>query len=246
MGIRRDTARKVHFILDECVPPIVRDARWFMWIPFKMLFGKKAEYFFSFKERAMEASSEEIREVYIATAGVHLQRDTDLNEQCIAAIKANIVGTTVLDVGCGRGYLADQLSRAGLRVTACDFRIPDQLRARFPRVRFEQAPAEALPFAPGDFDTVICTHTLEHVQNLSIVIDELRRVTRRRLIIVVPRQRPYRYTFDLHLHFFPYKHSLLTHLAPVSDVRDRTIQDLGGDWYYQEDRRVPSEQNVSL
>ena len=97
MNIRRGTARKVHFILDECVPPIVRDARWFMWIPFKVLFGKKAEYFFSFKERAMDASSEEIREVYIATADVHLQRDTDLNEQCIAAIKANIVGTTVLE-----------------------------------------------------------------------------------------------------------------------------------------------------
>jgi ubiquinone/menaquinone biosynthesis C-methylase UbiE len=95
-----------------------------------------------------------------------------------------------------------------------------------------------LPFAPCAFDTVICTHTLEHVQNLTAAIDELRRVTRRRLIIVVPRQRPYRYTFDLHLHFFPYKHSLLTHLTPVPDIADRMVRDLDGDWYYQEDRHV--------
>jgi ubiquinone/menaquinone biosynthesis C-methylase UbiE len=237
MSIRRSTASKIHFILDECIPPVIRDARWFMWLPFKVLFGKKAGYFFSFKDRAMVASSEEVHEVYMATADVHLQRETDLNEKCIAAIKAHIVGTTVLDVGCGRGYLADQLSRAGLDVTACDFRIPDAVRARFPRILFEQARAESLPFALGNFDTVICTHTLEHVQNLTAAIAELRRVTRRRLIVVVPRQRPYRYTFDLHLHFFPYKHSLLTHFTPTADIRDQTVQDLDGDWYYQEDKR---------
>jgi len=238
MSIRRSTARKLHFILDECIPPVIRDARWFMWIPFRVLFGKKAGYFFSFKDRAMEASSQDVHEVYMATADVHLRRETDLNEKCVAAIKANIAGTTVLDVGCGRGYLADQLSRAALGVTACDIRIPDEVRARFPRIRFEQARAEVLPFAPCAFDTVICTHTLEHVQNLTAAIDELRRVTRRRLIIVVPRQRPYRYTFDLHLHFFPYKHSLLTHLTPVPDIADRMVRDLDGDWYYQEDRHV--------
>ena len=236
MSIGRSTARKIHFILDECLPPVIRDARWFMWIPFRILFGRKSEYFFSFKDRAMEASSEEIHEVYVDTADVHLQRETDLNEECLAAIKANIVGTTVLDVGCGRGYLADQLSRTGATVTGCDFRIPDEVRAGFPRIRFEEARAEALPFAPGDFDTVVCTHTLEHVQNLAVVIGELRRVARRRLIIVVPRQRPYRYTFDLHLHFFPYKHSLLTHFTPGPDVGERTVQDLDGDWYYQEDK----------
>lgn len=242
MRIRRSTARKIHFILDECIPPIIRDARWFMWIPFKLLFGEKADYFFSFKDRAMEASSQDVHEIYMATADVHIQRETDLNEQCVEAIKANAVGSTVLDVGCGRGYLADQLSRTGFSVTGCDFRIPDEMRARFPRIRFEQTPAEALPFAAGDFDTVICTHTLEHVQNLTAAITELRRVTRRRLIVVVPRQRPYRYTFDLHLHFFPYRHSLLTHLTPMPDITNRTVQDLDGDWYYQEDKSVQPEQ----
>ena len=236
MSIGRSTARKIHFILDECIPPIIRDARWFMWIPFKVLFGRTSEYFFSFKDRAPEASSQEIHAIYVETADAHLQRETDLNEACTAAIRANIVGTTVLDVGCGRGYLADQLSRAGAAVTGCDFRVPDEVRAGFPQIRFEEARAEALPFASGAFDTVVCTHTLEHVENLSVVISELRRVTRRRLIVVVPRQRPYRYTFDLHLHFFPYKHSLLTHFVPGADVRGRTVQELDGDWYYQEDK----------
>jgi hypothetical protein len=58
-------------------------------------------------------------------------------------------------------------------------------------------------------------------------------VARRRLIIVVPRQRPYRYTFDLHLRFFPYSHSLLGLLAPAA--RKHRLDEIGGDWFYQED-----------
>ena len=209
-----------------------------MWVPFRLLFGRKAKYFFTFKDRAMHATAEDLHEIYAATADVHIQRDTDLNDACVGAIKANVVGATVLDVGCGRGYLAGQLSRAGFGVTASDIRIAAEMRERFPRVRFEQTRAEALPFPAADFDTVICTHTLEHVQDLTAAINELRRVTRQRLIIVVPRQRPYKYTFDLHLHFFPYEYSLLAHLPPTPDIGDRTLRDLDGDWYYQEDKRV--------
>ena len=34
-------------------------------------------------------------------------------------------------------------------------------------------------------------------------------MARRRLIIVVPQEREYRFTFNPHLHFFPYPHSFL-------------------------------------
>jgi len=55
---------------------------------------------------------------------------------------------------------------------------------------------------------VTCCHVLEHVQDAEAAVRELRRVARRRLVVVVPRQREYRYTFDLHLRFFPYPSSL--------------------------------------
>ena len=46
-------------------------------------------------------------------------------------------------------------------------------------------------------------------------LSELRRVARRRLILVVPQEREYRFTFNPHLHFFPYPHSFLRYLTPV-------------------------------
>jgi hypothetical protein len=42
-----------------------------------------------------------------------------------------------------------------------------------------------------------------HVQDAHAALEELRCVAKRRLIVVLPKQRPYRYTFDLHLRFFP-------------------------------------------
>lgn len=232
MRIARDLTLVVHFLLDELVPPWIRDRKWFMWIPFKILFGDKAEIFFQFKDRAPYMSDSEFQQVYLDTDTVHIQRPTDLNEACVAAIEASIAGDTVLDVACGRGFLAKRLAEK-YNVTGADIVIDPHLVAECPQVRFRETRLEKLPFADAEFDTVVCTHTLEHVQNIHGAIDELRRVTRKRLIIVVPKQRPYRYTFDLHLHFFPYASNLLTVLGPRSSAA--SCRALGGDWFYMED-----------
>ena len=54
-----------------------------------------------------------------------------------------------------------------------------------------------------------------------------------RVIIVVPREREYRYTFNPHFNFFPYPHSFLRAVHPVPP-RYECI-DIGRDIYYRED-----------
>jgi len=235
MPISRSLALAIHFVLDECVPPILRDRAWFTWLPFQLLFGRHAETFRSFKDRAHDLSPEEFRRVYAETAPVHLERPTDLNAACLRRIRARIAGRTVLEVGCGRGHLAGLLATAH-DVTACDIAIDRALPARHPRVTFREENVERLSFADRAFDTVVCTHTLEHVQDLDAAVRELRRVARRRLIVVVPRQRPYRYTFDLHLHFFPLGHMLAARFPPERGAGGRILENVGGDWCYEEER----------
>ena len=75
------------------------------------------------------------------------------------------------------------------------------------------------------------THTLEHVRNIHVAIRELRRIARKR-IIVVPRQRPYKYTFDLHLNFFPYTYSLQSIIGKPKGAS--TVKDVDGDIFYME------------
>jgi ubiquinone/menaquinone biosynthesis C-methylase UbiE len=61
---------------------------------------------------------------------------------------------------------------------------------------------ERLPFADKSFDNVVCAHVLEHVRELHRSIQELLRVARKRALIIVPRERYYRFTPNYHLHFF--------------------------------------------
>jgi|SaaInlStandDraft_3_1057020.scaffolds.fasta_scaffold240202_1 ubiquinone/menaquinone biosynthesis C-methylase UbiE len=96
-------------------------------------------------------------------------------------------------------------------------------------------PALQSPLTFDSYDTVVCTHTLEHVQNISEAIIELRRVTKNRLIIVVPQQRPYKYTFDLHVHFFPYTHSLLSIIGNKS--KEVICKEAQGDLFYYENKQ---------
>jgi ubiquinone/menaquinone biosynthesis C-methylase UbiE len=91
-----------------------------------------------------------------------------------------------------------------------------------------------LPFDDGEFDTVVCTHVLEHVLDFRAAIAELRRVCKRRLIIVVPAEREYKYTFNPHFNFFPYPYSFLRAVHPVPATHCCTA--IGRDIYYSEDR----------
>jgi ubiquinone/menaquinone biosynthesis C-methylase UbiE len=93
---------------------------------------------------------------------------------------------------------------------------------------------DRLPFPDASFDTVICTHVLEHILDLRGMVSELRRVCRRRLIIVVPREREYRYTFNPHFHFFPYNESFLRAMIPLPPRHE--CVGIGRDIFYTEER----------
>jgi ubiquinone/menaquinone biosynthesis C-methylase UbiE len=208
MKLTRQTALKIHFILDQLLPPILRDARWFMSIPMRLLYKDRTHVFLTFKEKAWSMTEEEFAQAYRDVEPVLMERDTDLTEEAIGAVLGEIVGSDVLEAGCGKGVLVGKLSERA-RVTATDIIISDEARSRAPSATFLEANVEALPFPDRQFDTVVCTHTLEHVRDLAKSLSELRRLAKKKLVIVVPKQRPYRYTFDLHLHFFPYRSSLL-------------------------------------
>lgn len=231
MKVSRKTSLAIQYILDELIPPLLRDAKWFMYLPMKFVFGKHTKEIMEFKENVFAMKDIEFSKVYedFHETG-KLQGETDLNRECENKILKNITGKNVLEVGCGRGYLAKKLSNK-VKLTATDIYIDPDLPINNKKISFVEANIENLPFKDNNFETVICTHTLEHVQNLNLAISELRRVTKKRLIIVVPRQRPYKYGFNLHIHFFPYDWSIVSGFGYFKNSKIINL----GDWYYQED-----------
>lgn len=87
----------------------------------------------------------------------------------------------ILDWGCGHGQVTDLLWRAGLNVTAFDYR-PDadeglEPLERYPhlQVRVSGDPRR-LPFDDQSFDAVLSCGVLEHVEDPDASLEELRRV----------------------------------------------------------------------
>ena len=85
-----------------------------------------------------------------------------------------IVGSRVLDLGAGEGFVLAALG-TGTAVDVGLFR-----RAAVPYVVYD---GSALPFADGTFDTTLLLLTLHHCDKPESVLDEAVRVTRHRLIL---------------------------------------------------------------
>jgi ubiquinone/menaquinone biosynthesis C-methylase UbiE len=234
MKLSRNLTIVISYILDNLIPAVLRDQKWFMWIPFKIMFKDKADVFFNFKDDVIKMTDEQLADVYRITSDVHISRETDLNTGCIEKIKKEVVGQTVLEVGCGTGYLMSLLEEK-YQVTGVDFNIDSSFEFKNPKTKLLEHSATQLPFKDNEFETVICTHTLEHVKNIGQAIKELKRVCSKKLIVVVPKQRPYKYTFDLHIHFFPYAHTFETMMQTThKPFNQRYSEVIQGDIYYHE------------
>src|SRR4051794_25485010 len=188
MALSREQSLRIRNLLDNWLPPVARESKLVMYPLLWAVFGRRFRVFADFKERGFAISPEEFAGVYEATAGLQkIQGCTDLNEECTEAILREVAGASVLDAGCGRGYLVDRLTEVAAEVMGCDIVLDPELR-KTSGVAYHQGSIEALPFADNSFDTVVSTHTLEHVQNITAALSELRRVAAKRLIVVVPRE----------------------------------------------------------
>lgn len=229
--MRRETTNRIRFVLEDVVPPVLRDSGLFR-AAASMAWGRHVSDLARFRERAAFLTDEEYEELYRKHPRVH--EETDNSEACIRAIHEDIVGDSVCDVGCGTGALLRRIRDARpdvQRLAGVDFVIDPETRDK--GIEYLAEKVEALPFPDGAFDTVICTHVIEHIVDYRAAIAELRRVARRRLIIVVPREREYRYTFNPHLNFFPYTHSFLRAMMPVPEAH--VCREIRRDIYYRED-----------
>lgn len=181
------------------------------------------EFDLDFKQRAFRMSDREFAEAYakLAQGGARF-RDTDTTPDQIAAILAAARGT-ILEVGSGNGVIAERLRGAGHDVVAVEVTAESAAEtARRAGCAVVRAGLPELPFPDRAFDTVVCSHTLEHIPDLYAAARELRRVAKR-VVVVVPCQRYYRYTVDYHLHFFP-------HAAPLEHLLGGEARLVDGDW----------------
>lgn len=228
MKISRDITSVINYILDNICPPILRDCYPLMYPIYWVAGGKYTAKLLKYKDKYPFLTEEEYNEYYECASKTRFtERPTDLNKSGLRFILSHADGAC-LDAGCGRGYVAKVLASAGHTVTGIDIIAPRNYSAA-DGYTFVNASLDSIPFPDQHFDTVICAHVLEHVPDMDKVVWELLRVTKKQAVIVLPRQREYRYVADLHVRFFPYEYNLfMAFPAPIR--KNIHITRVGSDW----------------
>ena len=96
-------------------------------------------------------------------------------------------GARVLDAGCGSGRTLDELARYG-RLHGVELNPLGIVAARSRGHEVAQAPVEEIPYEDASFDLVTCLDVIEHTDDDTAALRELRRVARPggSLVVSVP------------------------------------------------------------
>jgi ubiquinone/menaquinone biosynthesis C-methylase UbiE len=90
---------------------------------------------------------------------------------------------SILDVGCGPGFLLEMLRKPGVRLAGADIsaRMIGRARERLGSdADLRVADSEGLPWAAGGFDLVLCCLSFHHYPNPEIALSEMSRVLRKK------------------------------------------------------------------
>ncbi|MBE3131725.1 MAG: 3-demethylubiquinone-9 3-O-methyltransferase [Acidobacteria bacterium] len=103
-------------------------------------------------------------------------------KKLIEELKIDPKATAALEVGCGGGFLTEEIARMGFATTGVDpsersIRVAaDHARQSGLDILYLTGAGESLPFEDRSFGAVFCCDVLEHVRDLPKVISEISRV----------------------------------------------------------------------
>ena len=112
----------------------------------------------------------------------------DINPDCIALLRRYLGPERrhVLDVGCGFGGYGRALRADGHNWFGVEVKASDCVQLAALGLPHQQVDGRSLPFDAASFEDAICIEVLEHIENPTDFVAEIRRVIRRRLLVSVP------------------------------------------------------------
>lgn len=114
----------------------------------------------------------------------------ELPSERVELLARHVVGRRALDAGCGGGGYVDLLTRKGFEavgVDKFDFYLGLAAKRKLQGQFLQADLTEGLPFPDKHFDTAFSFDVFEHVDD-EAAIRELARVTRRRIMVIVPQE----------------------------------------------------------
>ena len=195
------------------------------------------------RKKFSNLSDEEWKRAY-DTAWQHRKNDCVEETDTMLFLDSLRDSGTILDVGCGIGTLAMALAEAGHQIIGVDVsaealrQAGARSRERRLSIEWKEGFAEHLPFPDKSVDAIVCAHTLEHVKDLGSVAREFRRVARRKILVLTPKQRYKTYMDNYHTQFFDTQKKLVEvfglprYTCSEIDCTDHKNEFQGKAWFY--------------
>lgn len=99
-----------------------------------------------------------------------------LDSERLRMLDRHVAGPKILDVACGSGIYTDYLAKRGFDAWGIDLVADFIEKAKTTKQgTYLQGEADRLPFADGEFDTVLLFDILEHVDD-AVLLREAKRV----------------------------------------------------------------------
>lgn len=143
-----------------------------------------------------------------------------INPEILSLIDIHIKADDhVLDFGCGTGKYVIHLQNRGVKVTGLDLNTTEIAKALQEETKENVTLYNGdlpLPFPNNHFDVVISTEVLEHIEDAALILEELRRITKRTFLMTVPDGSgvprchsdnviPWHFLEETHVNFFTQK-----------------------------------------
>tara|TARA_B100000963_G_C22540238_1_gene631832 strand:+ start:184 stop:924 length:741 start_codon:yes stop_codon:yes gene_type:complete len=158
-------------------------------------------------------------------------RKTDINskhiKQILSLVREN-KPKSILDVGCGTGYLTKVLEKENYNkcISAIDYNIPIFLKNNNQFKCFEGDILEKLKsFNDNSFELVICTHVLEHIKSPELVLRDLRRISNNNLLIICPLEKNFKWGMNYHINFYKDQLSFAKLVYDSGFLKEKVLRD---------------------
>lgn len=137
-----------------------------------------------FNQVEEELEEDEYDEFYFRRREAETQSEAFKKESL--EIEYEIIGDSVVDVGCGTGALAEWLENRGYDVLGIEYSSAGVEKTEEKDVDVRQGDIRNLNLKDNSFDTAVSQHVIEHIDSDAKALAELARVAEEKVVSVVP------------------------------------------------------------
>ena len=111
---------------------------------------------------------------------------SNYTSQSLIKFTVNNAGTNILDVGCATGEYCQKLNGLGFKCVGVDVNPEYIARAKKSGVKAYVINGKSLNLTDNSFDTALLFEVLEHVKYPDIILEEVKRIAKKNVLITVP------------------------------------------------------------